>query len=72
MDKCLESYLIIEDKHDKKVITDLKYAYKIYPFSYLLSNDRRQMEFANEYNIFSQQMQINSGNMITLDAVLLG
>lgn len=47
--ECKESYLILEDKFEKKVITDKQFAYKIYPFNYFKCDDKYQMEFVNEY-----------------------
>ena len=71
-EKCLESYIQLDGNKDKHVISDEKYAYKIYPFKYLITDDKHQMEFANEYNIFSSLNMMTIKNIIQLDAVLLG
>lgn len=72
LDKCLETYLILGSKKDKKVIKDDQYAYKVYPFHCLLTDDKRQMEFANECQVLTRINDSNSQNIIKLSATLLG
>lgn len=72
LDSCLESYLTLEDKVEKRVITDDQYAYKIYPFNYFLADDKFQMEFANEYYALQKAKLNECRHIIQLDAILLG
>nr|AAB42033.1 57 kD zinc finger/protein kinase chimera [Oxytricha fallax] len=70
LDTSLESYLILEDSFDKKVINDHQYD-KVYPFNYLLSDDKYQMEFTNECQVLTQAKFKECSYLIKLDAVLL-
>ena len=51
---CIDNYLHIDMPNKAKLIVVDEYAYKVYPFKYLIRNEQYQNEFANEYIILRE------------------
>ena len=54
IDSCIENYLHFDLPNKAKLIVVEEFAYKVYPFKYLIKNEQYQNEFANEYIILRE------------------
>ena len=71
LEECVQNYLHLADAKRRDTIIQEEYAYKIFPYEYLVKKEERGLEFANELTVLREARDKNLKYVLHLAGVLL-